>query len=60
MIPVEELKTWLKAKVIWSERDLESIKESNRKSPLPDIVARRVCETEILCYRNVLRRIEGK
>lgn len=57
MIPVGELETWLKAKVVWSKRDLESIEASNRKMFLPDIIARRVCETEILCYGNVLRRI---
>uniref|UniRef100_A0A6M3LGE3 Uncharacterized protein n=1 Tax=viral metagenome TaxID=1070528 RepID=A0A6M3LGE3_9ZZZZ len=53
-----ELKEWLKEHIIEEERNLEMIKESNRKMPMPDIVARRVTETQIMDYRNILRRLE--
>ncbi len=58
MKPVEELKTWLKEHIVQYEGELEMIKESNKKMPLPDIVARRVTETQIMDYRNILRRLE--
>ena len=53
-----ELKEWLKEHIDDEERNLDMIKESNRKMPMPDIVARRVVETQLLDYRNILRKIE--
>lgn len=53
-----ELKEWLKEHIADEERNLEMIKESNRKIPMPDIVARRVVETQIMDYRNILRRLD--
>ena len=53
-----ELKEWLREHIIDEERNLEMIKESNLKMPLPDIVARRVVETQIMDYRNILRRLD--
>ena len=52
-----ELRVWLQEHITDEERNLEMIKESNRKMPIPDIVARRVVETQIMDYRNILRRI---
>ena len=54
---IKELREWLAEKLNDAESDLERIKESNRKMPLPDIVARRVIETEAMVYRNILRKI---
>jgi len=54
---IEELREWLAENLSDAESWLERIKESNRKMPLPDIVARRVIETEAMVYRNILRKI---
>ena len=54
---IEELREWLAENLSDAERWLERIKESNRKMPLPDIVARRVIETEAMVYRIILRKI---
>jgi len=53
-----ELKEWLEEHIDDEERNLEMIKESNRKMPIPDIVARRVVETQIMDYRNILRQLD--
>ena len=55
---ITELKEWLKEHIEDEERNLEMIKESNHKMPMPDIVARRVVETQIMDYRNILRRLD--
>ena len=53
-----ELRVWLKEHIADEEQNLEMIKESNRKMPFPDIISRRVVETQIMDYRNILRRIK--
>ena len=55
-----ELKNWLRERIADEEHNLEMIKDSNRKMPIPDIIARRVVETQIMDFRNILRRMEGK
>lgn len=35
---INELKEWLREHIAEEERNLEMIKESNRKMPMPDIV----------------------
>jgi hypothetical protein len=57
---ITELKVWLQEHIIEYERELEIIKESNRKMPMPDIVARRVTETQIMDYRNILKRLNER
>ena len=52
---ITELKEWLSEHIADEERNLEMIGESNRKMPFPDIVARRVVETQIMDYRHILR-----
>ena len=52
-----ELRVWLQEHIADEERNLEMIKESNRKMPIPDLISRRVVETQIMDYRNILRRI---
>jgi len=49
-----ELKNWLVEHIIEYERRLEIIKQSNK----PDIIARRVVETQIMDYRNILSKLE--
>ncbi len=53
-VKILELKEWLLDEIADSERDLEKCK--NKTSP--DIVPRRVIETKILAYKNVLRRLQ--
>ena len=59
MMNIIELKEWLKDHISDEERNLEMIRQSNREMPIPDLVARRVVETQIMDYRNILRKIEG-
>ena len=56
---IVELKEWLKDHIADEERNLEMIRQSNREMFIPDIVARRVVETQIMDYRNILRRLDA-
>ena len=58
--PIGILKNWLIERISDEERNLEMIEDSNRKMPIPDIVARRVVEYQLMDFRNILRRIEEK
>ncbi len=55
-----DLTTWIEEKITTYERELEIIKQSNKRYPIPDIVSRRVVETQIMDYRNILRKLKER
>jgi len=54
---IEELREWLTGRLNDAESDLEKIKEANHRGAWPDLISRRVVETETMIYRNILHQI---
>ena len=53
---MNEMIEWLEEQLEWKKRELEKVLEALYKMPIPDLVSRRVCETEVLVYRIALRK----
>jgi len=58
MISVEKLLNHFENKLEYKKEETEQVIASIRKMPIPDIVSRRVCETECLMLRIVIRDIK--
>ena len=52
-----ELTEWIEEHLEGKKHDLEIVLGANSKMPFPDLVSRRVVETEILVYRIMLRKV---
>jgi len=57
-ISVPKLIDHFENKLAYKEEETRKVIESIRKMPMPDIVSRRVCETECLMLRIVIRDIK--
>ena len=55
---LEELAIWLEDEIVHKEQELQRVIDSNRKMPIPDLISRRVIESEMLAYRIVRRKIK--
>ena len=55
---LEELAVWLDDEIVHKEQELQRVIDSNRKMPIPDLISRRVIESEMLAYRIVRRKIK--
>ena len=55
---LEELAIWLDDEIVHKEQELQRVIDSNRKMPIPDLISRRVIESEMLAYRIVRRKIK--
>ena len=55
---LEELAVWLDDEIVHKEQELQRVIDSNSKMPIPDLISRRVIESEMLAYRIVRRKIK--